>query len=160
MDAIAAIKGCLDTADMVGMSYLSDLSDAELMQRPHPKCNHINWQVGHLISAEHEMVSKIADAPMPELPAGFADKYSKEAAASDDPNDFATKDELLQAYKAQREATIRVLQGLCEDDLDKPTGIEYAPTIGSMLSLQGAHWLMHCGQWVIIRRSADKPVVI
>ena len=160
MDAIAAIKGNLETAEMVGMAYLGDLSDSELMERPHPACNHINWQVGHLVCSEHQMMSGISADAMPALPAGFAAKYGKETAGSDDPSQFATKDELLQAYRAQRAGTLAVLAASTPDELDEPTGVSYAPTRGAMLRMQADHWLMHCGQWVIVRRNHGKPVVI
>jgi hypothetical protein len=29
-----------------------------------------------------------------------------------------------------------------------------------MLSMQGSHWMMHAGQWVIVRRNLGKPVLI
>lgn len=158
MDANSAIKESLAMGEMVGMAYLGDLSDAEFMERPHTKCNHLNWQVGHLILSEHQMMAKIA--PMPELPAGFAEKYSKEAAGSDDAKKFATKNELMAAYKTQRTATLAILSKLTAAQLDEPSGVDYAPTKGALVALNGAHWLMHCGQWVIIRRNHDKPVVI
>lgn len=158
MDAQTAIRNILATGEMVGMAYLGDLSDAELMQRPHTKCNHLNWQVGHLIVSENSLVGMAW--PMPSLPAGFMEKYSKENAASDDPSKFATKEELMAAYKTQRAATLAVLASVSAEDLDQPSGVDYAPTRGQLISLNGEHWLMHAGQWVIVRRQNDKPVLI
>ena len=158
MDAQTAIRNVLATGEMIGMAYLGDLSDAELMQRPHAKCNHLNWQIGHLIVSENSLVGMAW--PMPCLPDGFKEKYIKEAAASDDPSNFATKDELMAAYKAQRAATLEVLAKVSADDLDQPSGVDYAPTRGQLISLNGEHWLMHAGQWVIVRRQNDKPVLI
>ncbi len=158
MDTKTAIRNTLATGDMICMAYLNDLSDAELMQRPHPKCNHINFQVGHLISSEHEMMSKLGT--MPALPAGFAEKYTKENADSNDPARFASKAELMATYKAQRDATLAILDQLPISAYADATGVHYAPTKGDMLLLQGCHWLMHAGQWVVVRRQNDKPVVI
>lgn len=158
MDAQAALRDLLSMADMIGLAYITDLSDAELMQRPHPKCNHLNWQVGHLITSEHQLMSQIAT--MPELPAGFAEKYSKETATSDDASQFATKEELLAAHKAQRGGTLEALTKMSAEELDAATGISYAPTKGALVSMQGCHWLMHCGQWVVVRRENDKPILI
>lgn len=158
MNAQTAIGNVLATGEMVGMAYIGDLSDAELMQRPHRKCNHINWQIGHLIVSENQLVGKIAT--MPSLPSGFAEKYSKEKAISDDPSQFVKKDELLSAYRDQRNATLGVLSGMNADELARETGIEYAPTRGALISLMGEHWLMHSGQWVIVRRENGKPIVI
>lgn len=160
MNAKKAIKDGLDMGEMVAMAYLGDLSDAEMMQRPHPQCNHLNWQVGHLIASEHGLMSKVAPGEMPDLPDGFEAKYQKEMAGSDDATQFANKEELMEVYKAQREKTLQILDTLSDADLDNPTGVEYAPTFGAMVAMQGAHWLMHCGQWVVVRRQNDKPVVI
>ena len=160
MDSRAALKLGLETAQMVAMAYLGDMTDEELMMRPHVSCNHVNWQVGHLIAAEHEMMSNIAPGAMPDVPEGFAAKYSKEAAASDDPSAFATKEELMAACKSQREGTLAVLENLTDSQLDEESGVHFAPTKASIVNMQSAHWLMHCGQWVIVRRMASKPVVI
>ena len=157
------IKNSLDMGDMVCMSYLNDLSDEELMMRPHPECNHLNWQVGHLIASDHEMVAGCLPDSLPALPDGFVEKYAKEAAANNDPSAFCTKEELMAVHKAQRDAAKSVLDGLSVDDLDKPSPEamqSYAPTVGAVFNLLGAHWLMHAGQWVVIRRQTGKPVVI
>ncbi|MEZ6138776.1 MAG: DinB family protein [Pirellulaceae bacterium] len=160
MDARTAIKDALAMAEMVSLAYLGDLDDTELMQRPHAACNHLNWQIGHLISSEHEMMSKLPGNTMPPLPNGFSEMYSKEKAASDSAADFASKDELMTAYKTQRAATLAALDVTSAEQFDQPTGIDYAPTVGSLFAMQGAHWMMHCGQWVIVRRNCGKPVVI
>ena len=49
--------------------------------------------------------------------------------------------------------------GLSDDDLDKesPESMkQYAPTTGHVFELLGSHWMMHCGQWVIVRRQLGK----
>ena len=160
MDSITVIKDSLNMAEMVGMAYLGDLSDAELMQRPHPQCHHVNWQVGPLICSDNHMLNSIAPDQMPALPDGFAEKYTKETAASDDAQKFATKDELLHAYKTQRAGTLAILSKMNDTTLDEPSGVDYAPTKAAIVRMQGEHWLIHCGQWVIIRRMNNKPVVI
>ncbi len=159
MNSREALKLSLQSADMVAGAYLSDLSDADLLKRPHPECNHVNWQVGHLILAEHGMMKNVVPN-MPELPEGFAAMYDKSTATSNDPASFATKEQLMAAYKTQRDATLAALEKVSDADLDKETGISYAPTVGALYSMQGAHWLMHCGQWVIVRRQLGKPVLI
>ncbi len=160
MNAADAIRISLDTAEMIGLAYLQDLTDSELMMRPQQECNHINWQVGHLILSEHNMMDQIAPDFMPELPAAFDKMYDKQTAGLDDPEQFLCKEELLKAYRQQRDATLRFLEQSSEQELDLPTGIDYAPTRGSLITMQGSHWMMHCGQWVIVRRETGKPVVI
>jgi hypothetical protein len=160
MDSRAAIKLAIDMGDLVAKSYLNDLSDADFMRRPHPSCNHINWQVGHLIASENQMGNLAVPGSMPPLPSGFAEKYTRETVSSDDPAQFASKEVLMRVYAEQRAATLAALETVTDQDLDKATGMNYAPTVGSMFSLQGSHWLMHVGQWVIVRRQLGKPIVI
>ncbi len=157
MNSREAIKLSIDSGDMISMMYLGDLTDQDLMRRPCPGCNHINWQVGHLIAAEHKMGNTAVPDSMPDLPDGFEEKYSKETAGIDDPAKFCTKEELLAVYKDQRKATLAALENLSKSDLDHETGVEYAPTVGAMFSLQGSHWLMHCGQWAVVRRQLGRP---
>jgi DinB family protein len=157
MQAHDAIKLSIDMGNMLSMAYIEDLNDQDLLRRPSPGCNHINWQIGHLISSEHRMGNTVAPGSMPDLPAGFADKYTKETALIDDPAKFCTKSELLAVYKQQRGSTLAALSKVSEADLDRTTGVDYAPTVGAMFSLQGSHWLMHCGQWAVVRRQLGRP---
>lgn len=157
MNSREAIRLSLDTGHMVFSAYLEGLSDADLMRRASPGINHINWQVGHLIVAENQMVGKACPGAVPALPAGFAEKYAKETASCDDASQFCSKAELLKAAGEQRAATLAALEKLSDADLDQPTGIPYAPTVGSVFSLQGSHALMHAGQWAVVRRQLGHP---
>ena len=100
----------IDTGNMISTSYLGDLTDEEMMHRPHPDCNHIKWQMGHLIVSEHNMVDSLSPGCMPPLPEGFADKYTKETAASDDAAAFDSKEELMRLYEQQRAGTLAALE--------------------------------------------------
>jgi hypothetical protein len=159
MNSCDALKLAIEGGNMVCTPYLADLSDEEMMLRPHPNCNHIKWQLGHLIASEHQMMDSAIPGSMPPLPDGFAEKYSKEAAASDDPSAFDSKAELMRVHAEQRAATLAALDGLSDADLDKPTPEamqQYAPTIGAAFAMQCTHWLMHSGQWVIVRRATGR----
>jgi hypothetical protein len=156
MNARQAIRCSLDMAQHIALAYVSDLTDADLMLRPHPKCNHINWQLGHLIVSENQLISS-QGFNMPALPQGFADKYTKATQGSDNPGDFASKEELLRVAAEQRQGTLTALDSISDADLDRQTSIHYAPTVGALFALQGSHWLMHAGQWVIVRRQLGKP---
>ncbi len=163
MDAKTAIRMNIDMASMICDMYLDDLNDDELMHRPHPECNHIKWQLGHLISSEHTMINGLIPGTMPSLPEGFVDRYTKETATSDEPANFDSKKVLIDCYKMQREGTMAALIAIPDEALDEP-GPEnmrsYAPTKGAVFAMQASHWLMHVGQWVPIRRASGKPIVI
>jgi DinB superfamily len=162
MNAADSIRNSLDVGEMITKSYLGDLTDEELMLRPHSGCNHIKWQLGHLIASENKINNSILADSMPALPDGFADRYSKEAAVSDDPAKFDSKDDLFAAYEQQRAGTRAILDGASETDLDKPTPEDlqaFVRTLGAALNLHALHHLMHAGQWVIVRRSLGKPAM-
>ncbi len=163
MNAVDALKSNIQMADMICGAYLGDLSNEDLMQRPHSGCNHLNWQLGHLVSSDNSMFNGMFAGEMPALPEGFAEKYSKENKDSDDPAAFCTKDELMEIHQAQRAAVMAKLDSLSDADLDAP-GPEslrsFAPTVGAVLAMLGSHWIMHAGQWVIVRRELGKDVVI
>jgi len=157
MDPLQVIRINIDTGDFICMGYIADLTDVELMKRPTPGCNHINWQLGHLIASEHEMIEGVCPSSMPALPDGFAEKYSRSATQNDNPASFCTKEELLAVYRAQRDGTLAALNKLSPEDLDRATGVDYAPTVASMFLMQGSHWLMHAGQWAVVRRMVGRP---
>lgn len=160
MDARTAIRINIDCSKFICAGYLADLSDADLMRRPAPGCNHINWQLGHLITAENRMIEAVVPGAMPALPAGFAERYTKETAASDDPQAFCTKEELMTEMERQRGATLTALARVSDQRLAEPSPEQlrsYAPTVADVFSLQGSHWTMHSGQWVVVRRQLGKP---
>lgn len=158
-----AIQHTLNLNQMILTSYLSDLSDAELLLRPVPEANHIAWQLGHLISAECMLLGMIPGATVPELPPGFAKQHSKETAHASSTEGFLTKKEYLDLLTRVRAATLASLENLSEADLDKPVQgdiARVAPTVGKLLILLGSHTLMHGGQIVPLRRKLGKPVLI
>ena len=163
MNAKDAIKyGLTSTQNMVSM-YLSDLSDADLLVRPAPKANHIAWQLGHLIHAECGMVKgNIPSAKPPALPDGFEKQHGKETSHADSAKGFLTKQQYLDLFNKARAATLEALAGLSEADLDKPTQgpiAPFAPKLGDLFNLQAHHALMHAGQFTVVRRKLDKPVL-
>jgi hypothetical protein len=160
MDAKDALKATMYLPDFVWRSYIEDLSDDELMQRPVAGTNHIIWQIGHLISSERGLVEGVCPGSMPPLPEGFADRYTKETAASDDPAKFHSREELLRVAAEQRQGTLAALDKLSAADLDRPTPERlqrFGPTVGYIFAMIGGHWQMHAGQWAVLRRKLGRP---
>jgi hypothetical protein len=125
--------------------------------------NHIAWQLGHLIAAERSFVEMVKPGSCPPLPAGFADAHTKETSKLDDPSKFCALAKYQELWKAQRAATLEVLDSIPESDLDKTDAEKYpewAPSVAALIAMCGTHALMHCGQFVPVRRMVDKPVVI
>ena len=163
MDIRDALKNNYQTSQMVCGAYLGDLTDEESMKRPHAGCNHVNWQVGHIIASEHGMAGACAEGALPALPEGFAEKYSKETASSDDPAAFVPHSQLMEIAKSQGDAVLKMIDGISDADFDKPAPESmqaYAKNLGAVANMIGSHWMMHAGQWVIVRRELGREVVI
>jgi len=77
MNAKDAIRSSANVSSMVLKAYISDLEDADLMRRPTEGCNHLAWQLGHLISSEVHLLEQAVTGQGIELPDGFADAHSK-----------------------------------------------------------------------------------
>lgn len=140
---------------------LSDLSDAEMLVRPVPGANHAAWQLGHLTTAEAKMVAGVKGVA-PELPAGFADRFKKDAARSDDAAAFPKKQELLDTFAKVRAASIEWVKTLTPDQMgkDAPESIRaFCPKVGNLPGLLGEHAAMHIGQFQVLRRKLNKPVL-
>ena len=163
MDIYAAINSAAGMSSMVMSRYLDDLSDADLMTRPGPGCNHLAWQLGHLISSEASLLDSVVPGAAPELPAGFAERHSKDKTGVDDPAQFATKAEYLELMTQVRGATKAALAKMSPEDLDAPAPEQlrqFVPTVGDVFMLMANHPLMHAGQFVPVRRALGKPVAI
>lgn len=163
MQAKDAIRDAARLGRMVMMAYVGDLTDAELMKRPGTGCNHIAWQLGHLIASEASLLNMVVPGAGAALPEGFAEKHSKEQVGSDDPAKFCTKQEYLDLFEKSQAAFLKALEAYPDTDLDLPSpeairGL--VPTMGGIFVLIATHGLMHAGQWVPVRRALGKPVVI
>lgn len=162
MNAREAIKQSMATPNFVWKAYLEDLSDDDLLVRPLAGANHIAWQLGHLISAEHKLIEAVCPGSMPALPDGFADKYTSETAESDNPADFLGKNDYLKLADEQRVGTLAALEKMNDQDLDQPSPESLqrlGPTVAAIFSMQPTHWTMHAGQWVVIRRKLGRPAL-
>lgn len=163
MQAKDAIRQAMGLSRLVLNTYIGDLTDAELLQRPGPGCNHLAWQLGHLISSEAGMLNMLSPGSAPELPEGFKERHGKENAASDNPADFCTRQEYLDLGQQVHAASLLLLESYPEDHLDLP-GPEMmrsiCPTTGAFFLLIATHPLMHAGQFVPVRRALGKPVLI
>lgn len=163
MDSKQVIAATLDTSAMVLSKYFEDMTDQELLIRPVEGCNHLAWQLGHLVASEAMLLGMVAPGAAPELPAGFAEKHSKEQTGDDNAANFCTKQEYIDLFDKVHAATKAALENVNEDELDKPAPEHFRgmfPTVGHVWVLLATHSMMHAGQFVPVRRKLGKPVVI
>lgn len=140
---------------------LSDFADSEMFTRPAEGANHTAWQLGHLIASESRMIAG-AKNQNPEMPAGFAEKFTKETATSNDANVFPKKAELLDAFAKARSATIAWTRLLKPEQFSLPSPERIrmiAPTLEHLPFLIVEHTAMHVGQIQGIRRKLGKPIL-
>ena len=163
MNAKDAIKQAYELSQMVLNSYVADFTDEELLQRPAGSCNHIAWQLGHLITSECNLLNMVAPGAAPELPVGFADNHNKETCGNNELSDFCTKDQYLELYGQAKAATFAALDAMSEEDLAKEAPEDLrsiCPNVGGVFMLISTHPMMHAGQFVPVRRNLNKPIVI
>ncbi|WP_047814762.1 DinB family protein [Rhodopirellula islandica] len=152
----------MNLSDMVFRGYLGDLEDADLMRRPGPGCNHLAWQVGHLVVAEVNMLGGMFPDYTTELPEGFEEVHGKDNASCEDASQFNTLAEYLELMTKVRANTLAALEAMDESKLDDPAPEQmraFCPTVGDMMILIGMHPMMHAGQIVPVRRESGKPVL-
>jgi uncharacterized damage-inducible protein DinB len=162
MKANDAFLATLNMTDHCMLTYLKDINEHELFIRPAKGCNHLAWQLGHLIQSEQAILNQIRPNSGIELPAGFKEMHSKENVSIDDPGKFCTREVYVDLYKKSRKNAKTVLSQMTDEEFDKPSpqGWDKFPTIGAMMNLIVSHPMMHVGQFVVVRRQLGKPVVI
>lgn len=157
------LRALFASNDSVVNSYLADLSDPDLLDRPVPGANHIAWQLGHLIKSEQALLKAIPGAAGIELPADWDEQHSKEKSQSESTSGFRTKAEYLDLYKKSRANGRKQLEHFDEANFSKATEgrlASIAPSILALWVLIANHPMMHVGQFVVMRRKLGKPVVI
>lgn len=163
MNTKEAINSSANLSTMVLKTYISDLDDADLMRRPGEGCNHLAWQLGHLISSEVHLLESVAPGQGVELPEGFAAAHSKDECENDDPGNFHAKQVYIDLFDKVRAASRAALDVVAESDLDNPAPEnfrDFCPTVGDMFALIAAHPMMHAGQFVVVRRQLGKPILM
>ncbi len=163
MNVKDAIRSSANFSGMVLKTYISDLDDKDLLCRPGEGCNHLAWQLGHLISSEANLLEMVAPGQGAQLPAGFPEAHSKESCGSDDPSAFQSKQTYIDLFDKTRAASLAALEAYPESDLDKAAPEDFqsfCPTMGDMFTLIATHPMMHAGQFVVVRRKLGKPILM
>jgi hypothetical protein len=163
MHAKPVIAHTMGMSDFLMNAYIADLTEDEMFLQPVSGMNHIAWQLGHLISAERAFAEMIKPGASPALPAGFDDIHSRTDTKGTTREQFLSKEAYLELYKAQRAATNAIMESASDELLATPTTDSYAqiaPDFGSLLNMIGLHYMMHLGQFVAVRRTANKPIAV
>lgn len=159
MNVVDCFKMHWSGSAWVAQTYLADLTDSELLVRAVPGSNHIAWQIGHCLLAEHGLMESLKPGSMPKLPEGFAERYTSSTAKLDSASAFHTKATYVELMESLRNAAIKVLEAFPVAELEDPSVPPWSgflPTKAAMFRCVGEHWLMHTGQWALVRRKLGR----
>lgn len=162
MTAKEVLRYNIEMSERVIDGYLADLADEDLLLRPVPGMNHMAWQLGHLIGSERHFVELVRPGASPPLPDDFEQGHGRQSFGEDDRSKFYSVDRYRELWKAQRAASLALLDSVGDDELDqgRPGLPPYLPHVGAVFTLIGSHPLMHCGQFVAVRRALGKPIAM
>ena len=163
MNAIEVLKAELEMGRKWLMALMSDVTGAEVTS-PTPKGgNHPLWVLGHVTHSEAGLVSGfILGQPNPL--AKWDKLFGMGSQPVNDVNAYPSLAELQAEFDKVRANTLKVLSGMSESDLDKPS---HAPaelssmfgTVGQCFATLGLHCTFHGGQAADARRAAGKKPV-
>ena len=160
MNSIDTIRFALTLADQAFTLLVEDMRDAPLT-RPTPRGgNHPLWVLGHITLVEASIPHILYGEPNPL--AHWAPLFAPGTEPKDDAGAYPAYDELLRAYRDHRARNLKILDGLSEADLDRPTksppkGLEdVLTTFGKTLLVAAMHQMTHRGQLADARRAAGR----
>lgn len=155
-----AIAFSLRSSKAMFHRYLDDLTPEEFQHRPCLGANSAAWIVGHLASVDRTQLERLGVTPLPELPAGFKDRFATtRAAATGTQADFGPPGELIRLFDAHRDLLVANVHRLPAGELTAPpqAASPLYTDRGEALLFMGLHTAMHLGQLSIIRRSLGRP---
>lgn len=142
--------------------HLGDFADADMFVRPCAAANHAMWQTGHVTTSTGRLLQSIDESFRTPVAPAIADRFTKEASKTDDPSQFPSRQQVLDALGAVAQAAHDWIAGLPQDKLDARSpdwAKDWAPTNGLLLAGIAGHVQMHVGQVQVIRRVLGKPVL-
>lgn len=158
MQSIDLIRDNLTRSMERTLAHVEDMRD-HCMVSPTPKGGgHTLWVLGHLAYIEG-MVIRTFMLGEPNPLADWEPVFDGEGVSAD-PNLYPPFDQVLSRCRDMRTATLKLLDSLAEEDLDKPgkkTPKGWEHTFGSCrqcLQYAADHWYMHRGQLADARRAA------
>src|SRR5207237_518665 len=116
---------------------------------------------GHLIEGEVHLGAALPGATYPELPSSLHG-YDKTTASTSPAAGYLTKVQYLDWFNKVRAATIATVDKLNDADLDKANPgamAKFAPLYADLIVLMANHTLMHAGQFTVVRRALNKPIL-
>ncbi len=167
MKTVDYIKMSLETSGTMITGLLDDMRDAPLTQPTSNGGNHPLWILGHLTFSESNIIHTFVlgeQNPLESWAELFAGGGTEPVP---DASIYPDWDEIRSKWDEVMENTLRVLESLSDDDLDKPSKNcppereAFFGTVGQCFAILTLHRVMHFGQVADARRVAGrKPLFV
>lgn len=155
------IAHSLHAAQLMMHRFIDELKPAEFLHQPCPGSNCTAWILGHLTRTAHRQLKFLGAANVPDLPAGFEEKFATTKVAATAPGDCGDPKELVRLFDDMHQRLVAQAKQMSDAALAGPPPFA-APLFanaGEALNFMGLHIAMHLGQVTVIRRSLGYPPV-
>jgi hypothetical protein len=159
MESKELLKQALMMGKMTVNDMVKDMTEDHHAVFPSQKGGcHALWVIGNLAYSEGYFIQEMVLEK--ENPVGkWKDKFGGGTEPVEDKSKYPAFSELLSKYNELREETLKILDGMSEEDLDQETKAEgemkqWIGTKRQCLHLAAIHDQMHRGQLADARRSA------
>ncbi len=138
------------------------LTHQDSLVEPQPGGNRLNWIVGHLLWAYHEVMPLLGQEPV--MDPALLKRYARGARPLTDPAQALDFQQMVDAWQVAVERVDAGLAKLAPEVLDRPAPSSPAgnpdETIRTLLTTMMFHQAYHAGQTAVLRRIAGKEGAI
>ena len=165
MKTLEMLRFQMEFSKKMTAGLLADMLEAPLTQPTTNGGNHPTWIAGHLAYSEANLISHIMRGNTNPL-LEWKELFGRGTEPSTDTNKYPPLSELLAKWDEVRAETLKVVDSLSEEDLDKPCPNpppgreEFFGTYAKVLAMVSMHTLMHRGQVADARRAANRDVLM
>ena len=160
MNAIGVMKLSLEMSKSWIMALVTDMKDAPLTPPTPNGGNHPLWVIGHLTYSEANLVCEYIKGDANPLKQ-WKEIFAGGSQPTLDPSRYPPMEEVLARFEQIRNETMRFIDSLSEEALDKPSHApnEMKPFFGTVAQCLAAipiHFAFHGGQVADARRAAGR----
>lgn len=137
------------------LRLIRDIPPQRVCEQPGPCRNHVMWIVGHIACTDDFFLREFGGRPLA-LPEQWHKLFGGGSVPTADLARYPSFQEVRHAFRDQREALTRWLEGMSEVQLDRPVPEQwqpYAPTMRDVGHFAAWHEGYHAGQLSNLRRA-------
>lgn len=161
MNAVNFVRLTLEQSKGWILGLAADMKDAPLTAPTPNGGNHPLWVLGHLTFSEADLIHGLVSGE-PNPLAEWKDLFGQGSEPTSDASLYPSFDEIMGKFEEVRANTLRVLDGMTDDDLDEPSHApeemkDFFGTNGQVFATAAIHFAFHGGQIADARRAAGRP---